>query len=109
MCQSWPGCDLSEGDPVTSGDLTPVSHTIPAFHPPGGPHPLLRHLYRSDAANALFQVLRHRSTLCPNVYRSLGLIQCPRIGKFGWEMTPYGYCFSTLSLQAHYGFSTLIH
>ena len=25
-------------------------------------------------------------------------LQCPRIGKFGWETTPYGYCFSTLSL-----------
>ena len=24
--------------------------------------------------------------------------QCPRIGKFGWETTPYGYYFSTLSL-----------
>ena len=21
--------------------------------------------------------------------------QCPRIGKFGWKTTPYGYCFST--------------
>ena len=36
-----------------------------------------------------------RTPICQDIEE---LDQCPGIGKFGWETTPYGYCFSTLSL-----------
>ena len=60
----------------------------------------------SDGRRLTVPATSRKTTLDSGRHDNTPIVQLPaqgtRIDKFGWETTPYVYCFSTLSLKLHY-------